>query len=113
MDKISADSPNSIRDLNDNLRVHGRGGRLMMTVGIQALGAAKIRRIMEEIARFDKFTEDNDPYSEHDFGKVVVDGLKVLWKIDYYDKNLEFGSPDPSDPKLTTRVMTVMCSDEY
>ncbi len=113
MDKISADSPNSIRDLNDNLRVHGRGGRLMMTVGIQALGAAKIRKIMEEIAKFNMFTEDNDPYSEHDFGKVVVDGIKVLWKIDYYDQNLEFGSPDPSDPKLTTRVMTVMCSDEY
>ena len=38
---------------------------------------------------------------------------KFFWKIDYYDRKTEFGSPDPADPALTTRVLTIMRADEY
>jgi len=36
-----------------------------------------------------------------------------FFKIDYYDKTLEWGSEDPSDPEKTTRVMILMLASEY
>ena len=62
---------------------------------------------------FNAFTPDNDPHGEHDFGSVEHAGLKVFFKIDYYDKTLSAGSEDPSDPAQTTRVMTLMLAQEY
>ena len=102
-----------IRELNDRLRTTGRGGRIMMTRGVQALGEKAVANIITAIRAFDKFTKDNDPYGEHDFAKIVVDGVPVFFKIDYYDKSLEFASPDPTDPSQTERVMTVMLTEEY
>jgi Protein of unknown function (DUF3768) len=102
-----------ICELNDELRRFGRGGRVMITSGIEALGAAAIARIMAAVASFDAFTSDNDPYGEHDCAILGVDGIRVLFKIDYYDPDLVYHSPDPSDPSVTRRVMTVMRSDEY
>jgi hypothetical protein len=55
----------------------------------------------------------NDPHREHDFGNFEVAGWKFFWKIDYYDANVEFGSEDPADPKITTRVLTIMLATEY
>jgi hypothetical protein len=99
--------------LNDQLRQFGRGGRVMMTSGIEVLGAPAIARIIAAVARFDAFTADNDPYDEHDCATLDVDGIRVLFKIDYYDRHLTYHSPDPSDPSVTQRVMTVMRADEY
>ena len=102
-----------IRQLNDRFRQTGRGGRIMITQGIQALGEQAVAAIIAKVRAFDAFTPDNDPYGEHDFGKIVHDGQKVFWKMAYYDKAMEYGSPDPSDPNVTTRIMTVMLADEY
>lgn len=55
----------------------------------------------------------NDPYGEHDFGKVVVNGVSCFWKISYYDNRLEYGSEDPANPDITTRVLTIMLTSEY
>ncbi len=68
---------------------------------------------MAKVRDFDQFTKDNDPYSEHDFGKIVHAHHTVVFKMDYYDRAMEFGSPDPPDPAVTTRVMTVMTAEEY
>ena len=62
---------------------------------------------------FGSFTEDNDPHEEHDFGVVEHGGVRCLWKIDYYDREMEMLSPDPADPSVTTRVLTIMLADEY
>ena len=102
-----------IRDLNDLFRKTFIGGKVMMTQGIQALGDYDVALILLGIQQFDKFTYDNDPYGEHDFGSFKHNGEKVFFKIDYYDKAMEFGSPDPSDAAVTTRVMTVMLASEY
>ncbi|WP_417789671.1 DUF3768 domain-containing protein [Terasakiella pusilla] len=37
----------------------------------------------------------------------------VCWKIDCYDKQMQFASEYPSDADATTRVLTVMLSEEY
>ena len=102
-----------IRSLNDALRCRGRGGRIMMTAGIEALGSKKIARVLAAIATFDEFSDDNDPYGEHDCAILRVDGLQVLFKIDYYDRTLTAHSDDPSNPAVTERVMTVMLAKEY
>ncbi len=102
-----------IRTLNDELRQHHRGGLIVVTPGIRALGSELIQQIDEAISSFDSFTPDNDPYGEHDFGSVEVQGHRVLFKIDYYDLDLSGHSPDPADPSVTRRVMTLMLAEEY
>ena len=103
----------AISQLNDNLRRDWVGGRVAWTAGIEQLGIDTIINLFEAINEFDAFTPDNDPYGEHDFGAVEIAGQRIFWKIDYYDTALEYGSPDPSDPAVTTRVLTVMLASEY
>ena len=42
-----------------------------------------------------------------------VEGHKLMFKIDYYDNEIKYGSEDPADPEKTTRIMTVMFVSEY
>lgn len=103
-----------IRKLNDLLRTtFFMGGHVCSTGGFRSLPEEDQSAIREKIQTFDDFTEDNDPHGEHDFGKVEYNGHKVFWKIDYYDLDFNEGSVDPSDPKNTGRVMTIMLAEEY
>ena len=107
------DTVKKIRDLNDAFRKTGIGGRIMLTIGIRELGEHAINEIIRKIRNFDNFNKNNNPHGENDFGSIIYNGVKVLWKLDYYDLSLEFGSPDPSDASITKRVMTIMMADEY
>src|ERR1039458_7597024 len=102
-----------IRELNDDLRHHLTGGLAMITPGIAALGQEAVEGIVKTIAVYDDFCHANDPYEEHDFGSFEAEGQKIFFKIDYYDKSLTHHSPDPADPKVTERVITIMLADEY
>lgn len=102
-----------IRALNDRLRTHREGGKIMMTRGVAALGNELVAAVLKALAGFDAFTTDNAPYGEHDMGAIEVGDHVLLWKIDYYDKDLAFASPDPSDPEVTTRVLTLMLAEDY
>ena len=114
MTNITDDDPTAkIRALNDRLRTTGQGGQIVITPGVQVLGKAKIAEIIAKIQTFNEFDENNDPYKEHDFGKVVVDGKAILFKIDYYDRSYRFASPDPNDEAITNRVMTIMLQEDY
>ena len=102
-----------IRELNDQLRQNFAEGLAVMTPGIAALGAEAVARIVKTIAVFDDFCHANDPHEEHDFGCFEADGHRIFFKIDYYDKALAAHSPDPADPAVTQRVITIMLAEEY
>ena len=105
--------PDYIRTLNDELRKNLIGGGAVMTPGIAALGSEAIDRIVKTIAVYDDFCHANDPWEEHDFGCFEAEGQKIFFKIDYYDKTLTYHSPDPGDPSVTERIITIMLADEY
>ena len=102
-----------IRALNDELRKYLLGGGAVITPGIAALGQEAVDRIVKTIAVYDNFCHANDPYEEHDFGSFEAEGETIFFKIDYYDRTLTCHSPDPADPAVTERVITIMLADEY
>ena len=100
-----------IRRLNDAFRTTLTGGRLVLARGIA--GRPDTNAILERVKSFSDFNEDNDPHREHDFGAFEHVSDSILWKIDYYDRDLSSGSENPADPEATTRVLTVMLAEEY
>jgi hypothetical protein len=88
-----------------------------MTRGVQSLLNDKSpvlsAELMDKVQTFDSFDEGNDPHGEHDFFAFDFRGKKLFAKIDYYDTNYEYGSPNPADPSQTRRVLTLMLSEEY
>ena len=103
-----------IAALNDLCRkAMGIAGRLIQTAGVSALPQEDQSAIREKVETFDVFTPDNDPHEERDFGAFEHNGERMFWKIDYYDRSMEYASKDPSDPKQTVRVLTIMLASEY
>ena len=88
-------------------------GKVVVTQGIEGRGAAFRIRVVRAVAAFDAFTEENDPHGEHDFGSVEIEGVKVWFKIDLYDADFAYGSPEPTDPEQTRRVLTVLLPEEW
>ncbi len=83
----------------------------MTTAGVISLPPETVADIYTAVRNFTRFTEDNDPYGEHDFGSLKVAGQKIFWKIDYYDEDLKHWC-DPLDPSCR-RVVTIMLAEEY
>jgi hypothetical protein len=115
---MAQDKVARIRELNDAFRKYpwaGRGalGRTVLTAGLHANGPEFMLKVLQAVAGFDRFSAENDPHGEHDFGNLEVDGQKIYFKIDYYNRDCVYGSEDPSDPAKTTRVLTVMLASEY
>ncbi len=111
------DTPTDIAKTNDMYRqsigfVKMRNFEIVVTQGVVETFDS-FDDVLTEIREFDNFTPDNDPFGEHDFGKIVVDGHKMYWKIDYFDLDRQFHSPDKYSVDLTFRVMTVMLREEY
>lgn len=107
------------RRLNDELRgllfdgpITG-ANRIVITNGVAEEGDDFVAAALAAVAQFDDFTPDNDPHGEHDFGALDVQGERLFFKIDYYDCDLTMHSPDPTDPNVTVRVLTIMLASEY
>src|SRR5690242_19758976 len=103
----------TIRRLNDELRQNPEKGIAVITPGVAALGPEAVKNIFRTIAVFDDFCRESDPHGEHDFGAFNINGEKIFFKIDYYDRTLSAHSPDPGDPAVTQRVITLMKASEY
>lgn len=103
----------AIRTLNDQLRTTFSGGRVMMTQGVNALADETLAKVLRTVREFDDFGEDNDPYGTHEFGMFELEENRIMFKIDAYDENLEYGSSNPADPSVTNRVLTILLASEY
>ena len=84
-----------IRDLNDLFRREpGALGvkvgldKLVITRGVATHGNAFVDRAVRAVRDYADFSEDNDPYGEHDFGRFALDDAELLWKIDLYEREL-------------------------
>lgn len=97
-----------IAALNDEHRRNMEG--CIVTKGVTVLGPI-INDIFVRVRDFKSFTEDNDPYGEHDFGSFVLLGIKFFWKIDYYDQELKRYC-DPLSNECR-RQLTIMTAEEY
>lgn len=102
-----------IRELNDQFRKTFSGGKVLRTIGVASLPEIEQKAILTKVQTFDNFNKKNDPYNEHDFGAFVINSITYFWKIDYYDHDYLYLSPDATDPNLTNRVLTIMRADEY
>lgn len=102
----------AIAALNDACRAEPGAG-WTLTGGVRALSAADLAQAVEAVRGFADFSEDNDPHGERDFGAFEISGARLFWKIDYYDLDLCMASPDPADPAVTKRVLTLMLAQEY
>jgi hypothetical protein len=113
MTSTTVSTAERIRELNDAFRRTFVGGMVMITAGVEAMPREHRRSLLAKVRAFDVFTDDNDPHGEHDFGAIDEAGVRCFWKVDCYDSAIEFGSPDPTDPAVTTRVLTIMLAEEY
>ncbi len=102
-----------IRILNDSFRQTFIGGHAMKTEGVAALEDELQQKLIAEVKAFNKFEKGNDPYGEHDFGSVKLEGATFFWKIDYYDLAISQHSVNPTNADATIRILTIMRADEY
>ena len=86
---------------------------MIVTQAVAQLGKCDVDHILNEVRNYNDFTPINDPYFEHDFGLIQFGESTIFWKIDYYDIDLQMHSPDPSDPAVTARILTIMLAEEY
>jgi hypothetical protein len=107
MDEEQRERAVKIAALNDRFR--GMAIDVHLTQGV-IYTIADVVGLLKKVETFSDFTEDNDPYGEHDFGSLEH-VHKVFWKIDYFDKELKQWC-DPLDPNCR-RIMTVMLASEY
>lgn len=68
---------------NDRFRQTMSGGRVITTQGVSSLGSEGVSDVVQMVKVFDDFTEDNDPYGEHNFGSFEYHGSTYVWKISY------------------------------
>lgn len=102
-----------IARLNDQLRQTGTGGSIVITNTLRKVSGFSASALAAALASYDGFDADNDPHGERDFGDLTLFGEDLLFKVDYYDKDLAFGSDDPANPDVTQRVLTVMLVREW
>ena len=102
-----------IAQLNDHLRRTFSDGKVMLTAAVNSLDPATKAEVLATVRAFDAFDGDNDPHQEHDMAFFELKGERYFFKVDYYDKSMECGSEDPTDPAQTTRVLTIGEASDY
>lgn len=109
------DQTSRIAALNDRCRQGlDPTGRIVITATCLATLAGEGGRVAEILAQAEvmaavrRYAFKPGDGGERARGELVVAGHAVRFTIDCYDLSLEWGSEDPADPLVTTRVMTIM-----
>jgi hypothetical protein len=109
----------AIAELNDRVRLGlDRNARIVITSNCLATlceGRPLVEHVVVQarlMAAFRHCTFSKDS-PERDFAAIEFEGRRIWMKIDYYDRALEFGSEDPADASVTTRVMTILLPEDY
>jgi hypothetical protein len=111
-----------VADQNDRFRKTVTGtasgpnipqGRVVMTRGVSERGEAFCASLIVAVGTYEDFNADCDPYGWHEMGVIEIEGEKLWFKIDLYDENYEYGSSDPTNPRFTRRVLTLLFPSEY
>lgn len=102
-----------IAKLNDMLRQTFLTGKVIITHGIQELTPELREQVLTKVRTYDGFCFDNNPHDERDFGAFEIGDQSYFWKIDYYDSDLNYHSPNSADLEVTRRVLTIMLAEEY
>lgn len=115
--------PARIAALNDAMRARipfcagdpALPGLFVVTRSIAALSQSAVLAILDEVRDFSAFERGDDPYGEHDFGALEhPETGRIFWKFDCFaDASCTSGSPDPSDPAQSFRVLTVMLAEDW
>ena len=112
MTTTDTETRSTIARLNDCFRRHP-GSDWMMTAGVHAKGLLFEFAAASAVRSFEAFSKGDDPHLERDFGAFEIGGQRLFWKIDYYDRDLRYGSENPADSAVTRRVLTIMLASEY
>tara|TARA_R110000796_G_scaffold104850_1_gene214761 strand:- start:694 stop:1065 length:372 start_codon:yes stop_codon:yes gene_type:complete len=112
-----------VADLNDQLRKdmftgnmlkkHNLKNKIVLTPGIAGLNLIDKEKVFASVKYYGNFNKNNNPWGEKDFGNFNFKKETFNWKIDYYDNDMKYHSPDKTDPDKTIRVLTIMKAEEY
>ena len=95
-----------------------RGGRGDPRRGIELSGDVDLRRALtaQNAGEHQQLTDHRAPSSRQvpvERQRRDAEALRHLFKIDYYDASMKFGSEDPADLSKTTRVLTIMLAEDW
>lgn len=94
-------------------------GIVKLSDNVSMLDADDKANLLRLFIHYDDFSIEgeephgDDPYGEHDFGVVDTNTGRYYFKIDYFDNNYEYHSPNKEFLTLTKRVLTVLEANEY
>lgn len=103
----------TIARLNDQLRKTGAGGTVMVTQNVRNITGFDPAALAATLATYQDFDPHGDPHGERDFGTMTLWGYDLIWKVDYYDKGVNYGSDDPANPEITHRVLNVLLATDW
>ena len=101
-----------VRALNDQLRSTLQGCKTVVTANLDALGPVFLRGAIDKVRAFD-FPGPPAVDCNHDYGAFDHLGERVVWRFAHYDRDMHYGSEDPTDRAVTVSVLTIMlvCDD--
>jgi len=98
--------PEKITKENDALRRSipcvKKNNALRITDGVRSMGSEAVRRILQRVKTYKKFTKDDAPYGHRNFGWFLYNKKKIFWTID------DYCGEDGDD-----LILTVMLADEW
>lgn len=88
-------------------------GVLVVTDRVGERGPDFLEAAVSAVAAFDRFNDECSASDEHNFGRLEVEGVPLVWQISLRDKTFSDYSPDPDDLEQTRRILLLMLAEEY